>query len=81
LVQWTEEPYPCILRKEDNNEETNMSSKERLEHTLRRIGKKDRKEFEAVSPGDSLADYIKLLYEMDQEAKHAAKMRNEGDAT
>ncbi|MFD7168624.1 hypothetical protein [Streptomyces violascens] len=55
-----------------------MSSKKRLAKQLRRAAKHKAQE---VGNGDSLVDYIKLLYEMDQEAKDAAaKMRKEGDA-
>ncbi|MEV0534731.1 hypothetical protein [Kitasatospora sp. NPDC050463] len=57
-----------------------MSSKKRLDKGLRRLNKFERQEAKEVPTGDTLVDYIKLLYEMDQEAKHAAKLRKDGDA-
>ncbi|WP_176741051.1 hypothetical protein [Streptomyces agglomeratus] len=54
-----------------------MSSKKRLEKALRTAHREAVRELQT---GDSLVDYIKLLYEMDQDAKLAAKMRKDGDA-
>ena len=56
-----------------------MSSKDRLHQQLRRTTRAEREELQKVKPGDSLVDYIKLLYDMDQEVKLAAKMREEGE--
>ena len=56
-----------------------MSSKNRLHQQLRKTTKAERKALQKIRPDDTLVDYIKLLYEMDQEAKLAAKMREEGE--
>lgn len=56
-----------------------MSSKDRLNKQLRKATKAEQRELQKIQPGDSLVDYIKLLYEMDQEAKRAAKMREKGE--
>ena len=58
-----------------------MSSKKRIYKHLRNAAKATNEEAQVIRPRDTLVDYIKLLYEMDQEAKHAAELRKERDAS
>lgn len=55
-----------------------MSSKKRLERALRTASTSAAGELKAE---DSLVDYIKLLYELDEKDKLLARMKKEGDAS